>query len=348
MRDPHWARREGSDLAVESREQHEQEAAAWLIRQDGGAWTAQDAAEFDAWLAASAGHRVAYYRFKGAWQEAGKLGAVLGARPNLLDEASPVDEVLEAPAPSRRRRRVPGAALAAGVACALSLAVMAYLLLPLPSNVYSTRIGVMETVSLPDGSRLTLNTDSRLRVDLDQQERHVGLRQGEAFFEVAKDPARPFVVEAGDKRVIAVGTAFSVRRSGDDVQVVVSEGRVRVETRGGKTEELAAPLLKAGMMARTQGAAVLVQERSPEQIAQTLSWRNGQLVFRDTPMAEAVAEFNRYNERKLIIDDPAVGQLRVGGIFRATQLDAFVSLVQQGFPVQAQREADRIVLTSRN
>lgn len=120
------------------------------------------------------------------------------------------------------------------------------------------------------------------------------------------------------------------------------------KTRGGKTEELAAPLLKAGMMARTQGAAVLVQERSPEQIAQTLSWRNGQLVFRDTPMAEAVAEFNRYNERKLIIDDPAVGQLRVGGIFRATQLDAFVSLVQQGFPVQAQREADRIVLTSRN
>ncbi|WP_149194533.1 FecR family protein [Luteimonas suaedae] len=322
---------------MESREQHEQAAAAWLLRQDAGPWTEQDAAAFEAWLAQSAGHRAAYYRFKGAWQEAGRLRALLGR-----GTAPPA-------AAARRRpwRRLPGLAIAASVACAVGLAALAYLLVLSPSNVYATRVGALETVSLPDGSRLTLNTDSRLHIDMDANDRRVRLRQGEAFFEVAKDPLRPFVVEAGDKRIIAVGTAFSVRRSGSDVRVVVSEGRVRVEAVGRPAEVLQAPLLDAGMIASTRGDAVLVQTRSPVEIAQSLSWRTGQLVFRDTPMAEVVAEFNRYNTRKLVIEDAAVDELRVGGIFHATQLDAFVSLVQRGFPVQARAEDDRIVLTAR-
>lgn len=331
---------------MESREQHEQAAAAWLLRQDAGPWTERDAAAFEAWLAQSAGHRAAYYRFKGAWQEAGRLGALLGPGAVPPDAAAVVDAA-DVAARKRPRRRLPGLAVAAGVVCAVGLAALAYLLVLPPSDVYATRVGAMETVSLPDGSRLTLNTDSRLRIDMDANGRRVRLRHGEAFFEVAKDPLRPFVVEAGDKRIIAVGTAFSVRRSGSDVRVVVSEGRVRVETAGGPAQVLQAPLLDAGMIASTQGDAVLVQARSPAEIAQNLSWRTGQLVFRDTPMAEAVAEFNRYNTRKLVIEDAAVGGLRVGGIFRATQLDTFVSLVQQGFPVQARAEEDRIVLTAR-
>ena len=342
-----------------SRQQDEQEAADWLLRQDGGPWTAEDARAFDAWLAQSAGHRAAYYRFKGAWQEAGRVGALLG--PNVMQTAATdvaadrpevdVDtDVERAPVRASRRRmwpRLPGLAVAASIACAIGLAALGYRLALPPSNLYATRVGAMETVSLADGSRLTLNTDSQLRIDMDVRDRRVQLRQGEAFFEVAKDPQRPFVVEAGDKRIIAVGTAFSVRRDGPDVRVVVTEGRVRIETAGGTTGTAQAPLLGAGMIASPPGDAVLVQNRSPSQIAQNLSWRTGQLVFRDTPMAEAVAEFNRYNTRKLIIEDPAVDSLRIGGIFRATQVDAFVSLVQQGFPVQARAEDDRIVLTSR-
>lgn len=354
-----------------SRQQDEQEATAWLLRQDGGPWTVDDARAFEAWLAQSAGHRAAYYRFKGAWQEAGRLGALLG--PSVA-EGHGADAVLatdaegdvdvdadpdvdagtrphgqaDAKSPRRRaRRRLPVLAIAASLACAVGLAALTYRLLPPPSNVYATRVGAMETVALSDGSRLTLNTDSQLRIDMDASDRRVRLRQGEAFFEVAKDPSRPFVVEAGDKRIIAVGTAFSVRRNGDDVRVVVSEGRVRVETVGRGAGATPAPLLDAGMVARTQGEAVLVQSRSEREIAQNLSWRTGQLVFRDTPMAEAVAEFNRYNTRKLVIEDAAVDDLRIGGIFRANQLDAFVSLVQQGFPVQARTEDDRIVLASR-
>lgn len=330
---------------MESREQHEQAAVAWLLRQDAGPWTEQDAAAFEAWLAQSAGHRAAYYRFKGAWQEVGKLRVLRGrgvARPS----AAAVAGVGNIAVRRRPWRRLPGLAIAASVACIVGLAALTYLLVP-SSNVYTTRVGAIETVSLPDGSRLTLNTDSRLSTDMDANGRRLRLRQGEAFFEVAKDPLRPFVVEAGDKRIVAVGTAFSVRRSGSEVRVVVSEGSVRVETAGRAAEVLQAPLLDAGMIASTQGDAVLVQTLSPVEIAQNLSWRTGQLVFRDTPMAEAVAEFNRYNTRKLVIEDPAVDGLHVGGIFRATQLDAFVSLVQQGFPVQARAEGDRIVLTAR-
>jgi len=328
---------------VESREQDEQAAAAWLLRQDAGPWTEQDAAEFEAWLAQSAGHRAAYYRFKAAWQEAGRLGALLGRGATQPGAAA----VTYAAARRSRWRRLPGLAIAAGVACVVGLSALTYLLVLPSSNVYATRVGAMETVLLADGSRLTLNTDSRLRIDMGANDRRVELRQGEAFFEVAKDPLRPFVVEAGDKRIVAVGTAFSVRRSGSDVRVLVSEGRVRVETAGRTAEVLQAPLLDAGMVASMQGDAMLVQARSPVEIAQNLSWRTGQLVFRDTPMAEVVAEFNRYNTRKLVIEDAAVDGLRVGGIFRATQLDAFVSLVQQGFPVQARAEEDRIVLTAR-
>ncbi|MEN4904430.1 FecR family protein [Luteimonas sp. TWI1416] len=326
------------------RERDEQAAAAWLLRQDNGPWSERDAAELETWLAQSAGHRAAYYRFKGAWQEVGRLQALLG-------QAGTAPEPVRAAAPPNvevrtRRRRLPGLALAASVACVLGLAALVQLSWS-RGDVYATRIGALEAVALPDGSRLTLNTDSRLRVDMAGDDRRVRLRQGEAFFEVAKDPTRPFVVEAGDTRIIAVGTAFSVRRDGDDVQVVVTEGRVRIETAGGPDEVLQAPLLEAGMAARTQGDAVLVRARSPVELAQDLSWRTGQLVFRDTPMAEAIAEFNRYNARKLVVEDPAVGALRVGGIFRATELDAFVSLIQQGFPVQARTEDDRIVLTAR-
>jgi len=327
-----------------NRERDEQAAAAWLLRQENGPWSERDAAELEAWLAQSVGHRAAYYRFKGAWQEVGRLQALLGpagAAPEPVRAAPPPD------LPARARRwRLPGLAVAASLVCAVGLAALVQLSWS-RDDVYATRIGALEAVALPDGSRLTLNTDSRLRVDMAGDDRRVRLRQGEAFFEVAKDPARPFVVEAGDKRIIAVGTAFSVRRDGDDVQVVVTEGRVRIETAGGRDEVLQAPLLEAGMAARTQGDAVLVRARSPVELAQDLSWRTGQLVFRDTPMAEAIAEFNRYNTRKLVVEDPAVGALRVGGIFRATELDAFVSLIQQGFPVQAQAEDDRIVLTAR-
>jgi transmembrane sensor len=152
--------------------------------------------------------------------------------------------------------------------------------------------------------------------------------------------------------VIAVGTAFSVRRNGDDVRVAITEGRVRIED---AVERSTAPdaigdkvlTLSAGSIARSSEAGVLVQRKSIPEIQSDLSWRSGYLIFRDMALADAIAEFNRYNVQKIFIDDPTVAAIRVSGKFRSTQFEAFVRLLEEGFPVQAQSVDGRIVLTDR-
>ncbi len=123
---------------------------------------------------------------------------------------------------------------------------------------------------MEDGSRITLNTDSQIRVDLTVKERRVELQQGEAFFEVAHDASRPFIVRAGNKRVIAVGTRFSVRREANDVRVVVTEGKVRVETEGDPSSTSPEPLV-AGTVAQASSAGVLVQTEPLAQAEESLS-----------------------------------------------------------------------------
>jgi transmembrane sensor len=183
-------------------------------------------------------------------------------------------------------------------------------------------------------------------VSLDAHARVIELERGEAFFEVAPDAARPFIVKAGTKRIIAVGTQFAVRRDGDNVRVTVSEGAVRFET----DARVSPPVLAAGTIARAERDAVLVQKPGAAEIEQSLTWRTGILTFRDTPLAAAVAEFNRYNTRKIVIEDPAIAAVQVGGVFRSTNLDPFVHLLEEAFPIRASEEGERIVLrsTARN
>jgi len=218
----------------------------------------------------------------------------------------------------------------------------------LDSNRYSTRIGTMESITLADGSRLTLNTDSRIRVAVEPQHRHIDLDKGEAFFEVANDPRRPFVVRAGHKRVIALGTKFSVRRDGDEVLVAVTEGKVRVEDESvpapGQATEV---LLGAGSIARSARGQVLVRDGAGPEVDRLLSWRSGYLVFRNSTLADAVAEFNRYNTRKIVIADPRIGGIRIGGNFRSGNTDAFLWLLQTGFPVSVDSSRERVVLKAR-
>src|SRR5581483_5979713 len=169
---------------------------------------------------------------------------------------------------------------------------------------YSTPIGGIESVPIADGSQVTLNTDTRIRVDVDEHQRRVVLDRGEAFFQVAKDPTRPFIVVVGTQRVIAVGTQFSVRREAGEVQVAVTEGKVRVEDLSssslvGTPENV---FLTPGSVARANDTGVMVQRRSVADVEAQLSWRSGVLRFRQITLAAAVAEFNRYNVRKIVID----------------------------------------------
>lgn len=336
-----------ASVAMSNRQQAEHAAAAWIAKRDAGPWTPEDAKAFDAWLAASASHRTAYYRFNGAWQETGRLKALMAGSTAWEFTGSTNDS--ETP-DGRFITRRPLLTLAATVVLTIGATFFIFQNRLLPRNDYSTVVGGLQAVPMPDGSKITLNTDSEIRVAVTEKERRVELKHGEAFFEVAKDPNRPFVVSVAGQRIVAVGTAFSVRRlrngnSNDDIRVIVSEGKVRVEVPG-KDTALLEPL-PAGSVVRTASNEVLVQTKPIAEIEQSLSWRSGLLTFRDTPLADAIAEFNRYNTRKIVIEDPAIAALQVGGIFRVTNLDPFVHLLQDGFPIRATTQDERIVLKSR-
>jgi transmembrane sensor len=211
----------------------------------------------------------------------------------------------------------------------------------LSQSSYRTVVGGLASVPMADGSKVILNTDSQIHVEVNQHERRVDLERGEAFFEVAKDASRPFVVHAGNKRVVAVGTQFSVRREADDLQVVVTEGKVRIESSGSPQAVV------AGTVARASEAGVLLKKEDIAQAEESLSWRTGTLVFREMTLADAVAEFNRYNTHKIVIEDASVGSLEVAGSFRADNVDAFVRLLARGYPLRVEQHNDELIIKAR-
>ncbi len=317
---------------MSEREAAEQAAAAWISRRDTGPWTAEEAAAFEAWLAASLHHRVAYYRLHAAWKEAGRLAAML-----------PQQRV--APRTSRQRTllRHP-LAWAASVLLVLGIAFTVYWQRVDRAQQYATEVGGLQQVLLPDGSTALLNTDSALRVDMRGSERLVELQRGEAFFQVARDPDRQFVVRTGALRVAAVGTAFAVQQEGSRTRVVVAEGSVQVDAGG---QDMAPAALAAGSMLHGVAGDLRTQSLSAEEMEQRLSWRSGLVVFRATPLAEAVAQFNRYNKRRIVIADPAIAELGVGGVFRATDQEVFLKLLETGFPVRAEVREHEVLLHPR-
>jgi len=349
----------------------EQAAAAWLARRDGGAWNADDQAQLDAWLAAATAHRVAWLRLQAAWRQAGRLKALGAGVPAgtipprgqwSQSDLAPADA---APAtagawvdpgklqfaprpPARAAHPSRHAALAAVALLAGALGWAWFRYAPTEQAAYATATGELRTLALGDGSRLTLSSDSRVEVGFTRARRRIELQRGEAFFEVAKDASRPFVVVAGNRRATAVGTRYAVRRDDAGVRVVVTEGTVRLETAadGGQPAQ-PSTLLPAGSIAVASRGSVLVRSAGVEAAERELGWRSGYLSFHDTPLAEAAAEFNRYGTRKIVIADADAAALRVGGNFRWSNAEAFVRLLEQGFPVRAEADGERIVLHSR-
>lgn len=355
---------------MENRQQAESSAAAWIARRERDDWSASDEAELDAWIRATTDNRVAWLRLNAAWQQTNRLKSLTTSVPrgtvpapdqiSLPFYASGAEDkhVDPADAPttvcaedsSVRRTKAAFQALAASIVLAVA-AALSWVFWPSGPS-YHTEVGALQVVPLPEGSRVTLNTDSEIRLAVTEKERRVDLEHGEAFFEVAKDPERPFVVTAGTKRVIAVGTKFSVRRENDEIRVFVTEGKVRVEQDAERSSgatvragDEGGAILAAGSIARANDDSVLVQERSVADVEQLLTWRTGHLAFDKTPLADAVAEFNRYNKRKIVIQDPSVAAIRVGGNFRATNVDGFVRLIASDLPVTATQQGNEIILT---
>lgn len=325
-------------------------AAAWLARRDGGDWSSEDDAHLTEWLNEATAHRVAFLRLENVWEGARRARALSTLPAGIVP---PADEWRQSPyfqatvpatqsAPRRRRLRWWSVAAACS-ALAVALGTTGYIFNWFGAgSVYSTPVGIISSVPLADGSIVTLNTASRIRVEFEPKERRVVLERGEAYFVVKRNPARPFIVIAGEQKIVDVGTQFSVRREPTETQVVVTEGTVRFESAAAHPRPLS-----AGSIAFARDGDVLVHKESIRQAEDMVSWRKGYLTFRDTSLADAVAEFNRYNVRRIAIADPGVAGIRISGTFRPTNYEAFVRLLHDGYAIDVQDTGGGITLSKQ-
>lgn len=319
----------------------EARAAAWIAHRDGDDWSQALQRELDAWLDESTAHRVAYLRLHAAWQRCDRLRA-LRASDSALRPVNVASFVPSAPRPRPMGLPAWSYRVAAGVA-ALSLAVVLVGDPTLPGNeqVFATPLGARVTVSLQDGSKLTLNTSTELRAKIERAERTVWLDNGEAYFDIAHDPSRPFVIVAGKRRVTVVGTKFTLRRDGDRLEVDVVEGRVQLQVR-----DLSPTLLSRGDKAVGEGNNVLVKSKTDQRAVAAPSWLEGRLVFDQMTIAQAATEFNRYNHKKLVVADPTAAAIRIGGSFEATNVEGFAHLIHSGFGLAVESNDERILISS--
>jgi transmembrane sensor len=310
-------------------------AADWLARRDSGTLSLAEEAAFADWLNASVAHRVSYLRLNATWIRTQRLAA--------LEHRAAFAYPFAATA-ARLRQAIRGvmAVTCLVLACAAGWYGWQY-----SHSIYRTEIGAMQSLPLADGSRVTLNTNSKVRVALSKHRREIDLHQGEAYFEVAQDGARPFLVHTGEVDVEVVGTQFAIHRSDDSVRVVVNEGHVRVHAFVAAGRQRHAMQMVAGDIAVLSARGIERRHATPEELYAALSWRKGQIVFRDTPLADAVAEFNRYRSKPLVIVDPQLAAMRIGGTFRTSNADGFLQLLQRGFDVDIDTQEEAVLLTRR-
>jgi transmembrane sensor len=319
-------------------------AARWTVRRDRGL-SATESIEYELWLAADPRHAAAMQRSAGAW--------------SLLDR---IPESAAAPvlASCTRRRSFWRRSIVIGsLAAAAALAIVAVRLSHPPANSASPVASATATttgprqLTLSDGTVVQLNTGSEVIEQFTAAERRVLLARGEAHFAVTKIPARPFIVCAGNVDVRAVGTAFNVHLQFATVEVLVTEGVVQLDrppppVLPGTTATPSAPLLLLNANERavvplapvSPATAVVVTTASADEIARTLTWQAPLLRLGGATLAEVVLEFQRRSGQRVILADPALASLRVGGRFRADDLEGFTHLLATTLDFEIEHAAD--------
>ncbi len=319
-------------------DQASNEAGNWIVARADGPLSAEQQAEFDAWFAASEGNKAAYWRLERGWEDADRI-ASLGRLPTA-----------EAPAPRYVRKTRWLLPVAASIALAVSLPILPRLIDPAPSQevaaaTYETAVGRQRTIGLPDGSRVQLNTASEVRAAVTDRSRDIWLDRGEAFFEVAQKQGVPFIVHAADRRITVLGTKFSVRRDGNRVVVTVLEGRVRVDQVLNDVPVRSAVIV-GGDIALTNGEALMVASNSDARVEGALSWRNGMLTFDQDTLTGIAAEFNRYNDKKMVVADPEAGATRISGVFPAGDPDGFTELLRDAYGLEVTETSNEIRISN--
>ena len=304
------------------------DAAAWAVRIDARDLEPADDPELQTWLSADARRHGALLRAQAALSFLDRGRALAGA-----DDPAAIARR----GPSRRTLLIGAGAGGGALAAGLGAAV----LLGGEVSRYSTGLGEIRQVPLKDGSVVAINTRSAIEVRLDRRLRGVTLQAGEAWFEVAKDAARPFVVQAGQVRVRAMGAAFSMRRLGEACDVLVTDGVVEAWLEGGSERPARLPAGCRSVI--VAGRAPQVVE-APEDIERSLSWRSGMIALEGQTLAEAAEEFNRYNARRILIADPVLARRRFVGLFRTNDPAGFAAAVSATLGARVTMSADAISL----
>lgn len=305
----------------------EAQAAQWFTRLKSLPVSHETLQQFFAWHRNET-HAAAFDAVERLWSRAGDLGD----RPAIV---AATQDALSRKAKRRSSSWSLRPALAALVAIVLLLlgSGATYWVLRPRANAYATGVGQQSVIALEDGSKVTLDTNTRIVVSFDPDARTVILKQGQAYFTVAHDTARPFRVEAGDTGVLATGTQFNVRRDGRAVDVTLVEGSVRVAARGAPPA-----MLRTGqqLVLRPDRAAVV----RVVDAGTATAWTQGRIVLDGWTLARALVEVNRYTSRPVRLGAARYADARLSGTFDVGDIDSFVAAATALLPLNAQRDVD--------
>jgi len=340
-------------------QRRQEQAAEWVLRLDRGLSPDEQDAFFD-WLGADPENGLELARYRSDWKRLDKLAEWL---PEHADRPNP--DLLAPPQPRRKRALWALAPLPVAAAAAL-----AFLFFSSPAERPSAGPAFAEATTalkrlpeghrqLEDGSLVQLKEDAAMESRFTASERRVVLERGEAFFMVAKDPDRPFVVEARGAAVSAIGTSFNVRLGDDALEVLVASGRVKVAPpiQLGRSDNSGPEVGEEPPLLQLRQRAVIPLDRDLEpiridtltssEIKRVLAWQHCLLEFDNAPLSEVVEEFNRRNPEKIEIADAELAAARISGAFRSDNLDAFMRLVETGFGAVAERRGEDLVALKR-
>lgn len=325
-------------------------AAAWRVRlmEEG----LESSAAFEAWLAEDPANEAAWRQVSAPWDLLGEQAAnheVVAARRQALARAA------EYGATSTRRRPRRRAYVLSGLAASVAAIVAGALWLLAQPAEYRTGLGERRVVTLDDGSKVSLDSQTVVQVSYSPDTRRLKLTKGQARFDVFHDAGRPFSVDAGDRTVIATGTSFNIDLRHSAVVVTLIEGRVLVTPReaavslpiSGKHEAAAVPL-DAGQTLTTSLDVPMPPRIENVSLDTVTSWESGRLMFDDEPLGEVVERVARYSSQTILLADERAAQLRISGVFNAGDVTTFVDTVSRYLPVQATSRPDGTIVLASN
>ena len=318
-----------------------QQASEYVVRLYSGELTAKEEQQILDWCSERDEHQAAFDAALSVWEDASALTPKAGWREQL------------------EKRFYTWRYIAASVVIAIFASMLlihneypAEKTLFQAAQYYKTGIGEVSNVGLPDGSTVTLNTDTNIKVEFTPVQRELWLNKGEAFFDIAKDTSRPFIIHTDTKMVTVVGTKFNIKLSHSGFNIAVTEGIVAVQdstkvaSRGDSQHDNKPLLLEAGAVASFSKDSALIAKQNTSAVEKAKSWTTGYLRFDDERLEKVIESFNRYRSRKIVID-PALVDMRISGVFKLSDGDSILSALEATLPVEVVKTEKNIKLVKK-